>query len=73
MQLPNQLDETARAAKLGHHLPEALTTAWVEGLGQVNEGRVELVILLLVFFLPSREHHANCITPLSEAALALWK
>ena len=63
-----------RAAKLGYDLPDVLTTDCFEGLGEVNEGRAVLAILLLVFLLelPSREHYVNCTTPLSEATLALW-
>ena len=75
MTLPNHMDETAWAAKLGHDLPEALMTDCVEGLGQVNEDRVELAILLLAFLLEllSRKQHVNCTMPLSETTLALWK
>ena len=62
-----------REATFGHDLAVALTIDRVKSLGQVNEGRVEQAILLLVFLLPSREHHVNCTTPLSDAALALWK
>ena len=54
------------------HKPSLLT---VKRLGQVDEGHVEVAVLLLAFFLELAgcEDHICCFTFSAKTALAFWK
>ena len=51
MDLADYCDERAWAAEFFHDFPESLPTDCIEGLGQVNEGRVEVMVLFHAFLL----------------------
>jgi len=59
MELADDCDESARAAEFLHDLPEAFPADCIEGLGQVNEGRVGVAMLfhaLLLELTSSKDH-----------------
>jgi len=73
MELADDCDESARAAEFLHDLPKAFPADRIEGLGQVNEGRVEVVMLFhaLLLELTSSKDHITGPTTHTEATLAL--
>ena len=63
MELADDCDESARAAKFLHDLPEAFPADCIEGLGQVNKGRVKVAMLfhaLLLELTSSKDHQRSC-------------
>ena len=75
MELSDNRDESAGAAKLLHYLPQALSADRIEGLGHINQGYEEVAVLLLAFFLELTccKYHVDSFTPYTEATLTLWE
>ena len=73
MELADYCDERAWAAEFFHDFPESLPTDCIEGLGQVNEGRVEVTVLFHAFLLElvGGKDHVGGSSTCAEAALAL--
>ena len=51
MELVDDCNELAGAAKFSHDFPESLTTDCVEVRGQINKGCVEVMVLFHAFLL----------------------
>ena len=75
MELTNNRDESLRATELGHDLPQPHPADSVEGLGQVHEGGVEVLMMVrtLVLQLAGCENHIHCPPAYSKATLAFGK
>ena len=73
VELADNDDELFGATELGHDVSEAVPTDRIERLGQVNEGGVEVLVLLnaLLLQLAGGKDHVNRSSTCAEAALAL--
>ena len=73
MQLPDQSNETVRAAKLVHDLPQPIMADSVKSLGQIHKDGVEADILVLTLLseLSCSKYHINHSVALMEATLTL--
>ena len=74
MELTYDGDEPCWAAVLRHYSPQTLSTNSVEGLGQIDKGGVQVIVLFLTLLLqlPGSKHHVDSPAILPEATLALW-
>ena len=75
MELTDNGDESCWTAKFGHDFPQTFPAHSVEGLGQVNKGGVENLILLLALLLKlaSSKDHVHCTSAFAESTLAFWE
>ena len=64
-------NKLARAAEFPLDVPELFSTDCVEGLGQINKGRVEVTILLDAFLLEMEGSKDHIAGPAVSTAAAL--
>lgn len=75
MELADYFDECAWTSELFHDSPQSIPADSVESLGKVDEGRVEVAVLLYALFLElaGGKYHICGASTCTETALALWE